>query len=103
MNAIQVVSTLLEAPMRTLRDLRQQPADQVYLCSDASVAERHRLAVPFKCGCRQWISAGTVKIEFYSNRDEYATGHRLQDADYARIDTLQPVPGEKWTFDEVHW
>ena len=102
--AQKVVDVLLEdgSVLRTLRDLRAMPDDQLYLCSDSSVAERHKISVPFECGCRQWVSAGIVKIEFYSNREEYrVSAMRLQTSDYAKIVTLQPAPGKSWRFDDV--
>lgn len=96
MTAATVVDALLEG-LRTLRDLQAMPDDQAYLCSDASIAERHKLSVPFKCGCRQWIGSGLVRVEFTSRNTDY--GSRYQSSDYASIRSLEPVPGETWQFD----
>jgi hypothetical protein len=96
MNAARIVDALLEG-LRTLRDLQAMPDDQAYLCSDASVAERHGLSIPFKCGCRQWIGGGLVKVEFTSRNPKY--GSQFQSSDYASIRSLSPVTGETWQFD----
>lgn len=94
----QIVRILLEDPvrLRTLRDFRAMPDDQRYLCSDASVAERHHLKLPFECGCRIWVGGGSVQVEFYSNRFKH---HQFQSSDYASLKTLQPMAGEVWQFD----
>lgn len=97
---VALVDALLEAgPLRTLRDLQAMPDDQLYRCHDASVAERHKIQVPFQCGCRQWMGAGVVRVEFYSNRENVFGSQRYQDSDHASIRTLEPVPGETWQFD----
>ncbi len=91
----------LRESLRTLRDLRAMPDDQLYLCSDQHVAEKHQLTIPFKCGCRQWIGGGLVAVEFHSNREGYTgafQGSRFQASDYANIRTLEPVVGETWQF-----
>jgi len=90
--------TLIEGGMRTLRDLRAMPDDQRYLCSDALVAERHMMKIPFECGCRQWHSAGMVVVEFFSDNPKY--GRQFQSSDYASIKTLTPVEGT-WQFDKT--
>ncbi len=102
MDAAAIVYNLLEAPgqLRKLRDLQAQPDDQLYLCHDASVGERHKVRVPFECGCRQWVGAGMVKIEFYAN-DQLFSGHRFQESDYADIRSLEPVAGKTWAFDDL--
>jgi len=87
--------------LRTLRQLQAMDDNQLYLCNDQSVDERHRLQIPFECGCRQWHSAGIVVIEFYSNREKGIMAMPLQTSDYAAISTLEPVPGKHWNFDDI--
>ncbi len=83
---------------RTLRELQALPDNQLYLCHDQSVAQRHKLQVPFKCGCRLWVGGGVVRVEFYSQNEDYGT--RFQVSDHADVKTLEPVPGETWQFDD---
>jgi hypothetical protein len=89
--------------MKTLKDLQAMPDEQRYLCTDASIAARHNLVVPFECGCRLWLGYGVVRVWFYSKNLDYpiSLGNPFQDSDCADIRTLQLKGAEKWMFDVI--
>lgn len=106
MNMIRLKELLIEIeglPKRlsTQRDLQKFPDTQLYLCTNKEVAARHKLNIPYECGCRQWVGSGVVKIDFYSNNDQY--GRTYQVADYVSIKELTPVDGKTWKFEESPW
>lgn len=80
MKARALVEMAVAGPLRTLRDLQAMPDDQLYTCADTSVAERHKIAVPFQCGCRQWVGGGLALLSFtlVATQQRQAVAHSIR-------------------------
>ncbi len=92
--------------MKLLRDLRAQQENQAYLCNDAEAIVKYKFDGPFKCGCRRWMGAGLVSIDFYPSA-EYAAGYssskRYQESALVFIKSITPIENEIWEFQESGW
>jgi len=95
------MSNDLPKKLLKLKDLQKFPDDQLYTCTNKEVSTRHKLNVPYKCGCRHWIGGGVVKIQFYSNNPKYGT--QYQSSDYVSIKELTPIENKTWKFDDINW
>lgn len=84
--------------LKLLRDLQALPEDQLYLCHDKEVADKHKLRCPFKCGCRTWRGGGVVSVDFYSGLPELFNHSRFQDVELVLISSLEPVVGQRWYY-----
>lgn len=85
--------------LRLLRDLQSFPDGQTYNCDDLDTVNTHKLTNPFRCGCRIWIGAGLVRIEFKSNVDNHGD---YQSSAIVPIKSLTPAEGV-WSFQNIQW
>lgn len=78
--------------MKLLRELKQLPDNQLYLCNCTETAQKHNLTVPFECGCVWWRGGGVVRISLRSKSEKpLFPGYDFTETELVRLSTLTPV------------